>query len=1204
MEFRVQLFLRQHHDGFFSIEVVGEPELCVYAETLEQAREDLELILGDRIERSHPRHLSRYAVASSLRHEELELAEALSIQGEEGPRASSSRVSVIIERDRRWQRMWFPRWDARHWIPAGVEVSAEAAAFLGGYLKKMTEHSRLGLRWERSEWIEELTVEAEPAGPSAFTGKYLGVSMLPVPGRDKKGKGGVDDRAGDEGDEDDEEEVDDLEQNRERSRADKRRKKKRPPTPTFQRIATPLSKLARGDELERAFGRQREVEELVAMLQAAGPSIVAVVGESGVGKTTILNELVYRIRDKSSPAQLRTRPVFFADASRLIAGRGFFGDWQRQCLDLVQEAIDAEVIWYVGPLLPLLDAGKSLGSEQNVSLILKPYLAAKRITLIGECTEKAWAQLELRDPGFARLFGQYRVEEPGLKESRTILASVARELADETAISVDDDGLLAIEELCRRYHAEGSPLGASIHFLRRLVDEALAAEYDSADREDDVASTLGRAEVVARFCAETGLPAFLIRDDEPLDPEATLMHFRKRLIGQDEAVRRMTDLVSVMKAGLSDLGRPLGSFLFVGPTGVGKTEMAKALAEYLFGRRDRLLRFDMSEFVSADSVHRFLGDAGQEGQLIADIRRSPFTVLLLDEIEKAHPAVFDVLLQVLGEARLTDQAGRTADFRNAVVLMTSNLGVETFKQGVGFGGRDSASFRQHFLAEAERFFRPEFINRIDYIVPFMPLEAPAIAEITRRELAAFLDREGIRQRELEVELPEAVYAWLAGRGVDARYGARPLKRVIERDLTAGLARHLSDLGPAPRRRVRAEVVGDVLEFANLPPGKGGKDKSARGTLTQLIGEIAVIRYQTQRWLECSPFQEMCQSIRLLDRLSQDRNFWNDKRFAEQRLRRSEAARELKSEFEDLCSHLGSLEDLAYELYYDRNIEPVAMLAQELAEYIDKLGRLELSLYGRRFRHPDRAVLYLEASANAQDFLRDLIKLYVELGRQQGWTIKARSAFESPDAAGRAAPPPPTRKKRSADRGGTRAAQKKGRRKDGAGADDAPQGSTGDGGTKMRDRYERNPLAWSWDSPVTIGPDESEASQRRFLQAAYPGGETSEMCALVFEGEHAACFLSAESGLHLCVDNSETRQVKVRFAELGDEFLEPVIKVSRQWNHRRRRAFRIGKRIVEDLVLGIHYPLAARYAPIYRRFMMNQIYDSVFGPGAHTQFVRR
>ncbi|MCA9543560.1 MAG: ATP-dependent Clp protease ATP-binding subunit, partial [Myxococcales bacterium] len=692
MQFTVQLFIQAHHHGFYTVHVLGEPSLVVHTDDLDQAREDLTLVLADRFERMHPRLVGKYAEAGGLTAHTVPVPDALVVDSDDGPEPRPAEATVLVGADRRWWRVHAPRWDLRAWVPRSEDVEAAASALLADHAAHLPEAQRLALRREGDEWIEPLVVEADGARPAQFLGTWRTRDFLPEPGPPKDAE--PDGADGDESEDGDAP-----------NKPGKHGKKpKRPATPSLARVGVALHTQAKDGELEQAYGRDADVQALLGQLAYKG-ACIAVVGDPGVGKTALLNALAQAVYQQTKDGPLKARPVFYADASRLIAGQGFFGDWQQQCLDVVNEAIEADAVLYLGDLLALLDAGKSAHSDQNVSLLLKPYLAGGRLTVVGEASTAAWAKLELRDAGFARLFAPYRVAEPQASDLPGILSQVAAEIGAETGLTVRPEAIAAVDELTTRFRSDGARLGQAVHFLRRLLDDAA---FQAEQAEDDrPPAPIGRAAVVARLCAETGMPEFLIQDDVPLDPAAVQAHFRKRLIGQDDAVRRMTDLVALMKAGLADLGRPLGSFLFVGPTGVGKTEMAKALAEFLFGRKDRLTRFDMSEFVRPDSVHRFLGDAGEEGLLIGQIRRQPFCVLLLDEVEKAHPAVFDVLLQVLGEARLTDQAGRTADFRNTVVLMTSNLGVETFKRRPGFGRAPTAdAFKQHFLAEAERFFRP------------------------------------------------------------------------------------------------------------------------------------------------------------------------------------------------------------------------------------------------------------------------------------------------------------------------------------------------------------------------------------------------------------------------------------------------------------------------------------------------------------------
>jgi len=1155
MEFQVQLFVREHRNGFHTVEVIGESGLKVYTDNLDRAREELQLYLSDRIERLHPNLLSRYAAAENLRHVELELPGALMVHQEEGPTPATTVASALMSRDKGWQRVWLPRWGLRTWVRHGADVEQETRALLTEHVEALSGHDRLTLRAEGREWIEALTIEATPPPAVAFCGEHRGRDLLPEPLPREKAEDDDDDEHEDGGPPPD----------------PSRKRKKRPPTPTLRQIGVPLSKLAEDGELDRAHGRDREVEELLAMLGSAGTTVYVVVGESGVGKSTLLNELVYRIRAGKAPKALAKRPVWFVDASRLIASDGWFGDWQRQCLDVVQESIDAETVWYLGDVLALLDAGKSVQSDQNVALLLKPFLAGRRLTIVGECTTRRWSQVEQRDAGFARMFTPYRLEEPGREQTRAILKAVGRELEKEQDVTFSTDGLNAIEELCRRYALDASQLGASLHFLRRVADDA---GTQALERERTV--RIDRTVVVDRFCAETGMPSFLVRDDLALDPHRVQAHFRGRLIGQPDALARMTDLVGMIKAGLSDLDRPLGSFLFVGPTGVGKTEMAKALAEFLFGRRERLTRYDMSEFVSADSVHRFVGSGGQEGKLISQVRRSPFGVLLLDEIEKAHPAVFDVLLQVLGEARLTDQAGRTADFRNTVVLMTSNLGVETFRARPGFGGvaAAAASFREHFEGEAHRFFRPEFLNRIDHIVPFAPLGADAIAQITDREVERFLGREGLRQRGVRLTLDDGVRPWLAERGVEPRYGARPLKRLIERAVAAPLAVHLSQHG-GTAVGVGIDESGLVFEAAETDTRARARDAA----LETLSGRIANVRWQVQRWLDSEAFREVDHAIRLIDRLSQDRNFWQDAQWANERLASMARPRDLRDATTHLYAQLAALEDLAAELWHARDADPIEVVQLDLDACIERLGTVELELFGRRFNDPHRVTLYVQTSSDGEVLLRELAENWAALAAERGWSITPSVAVEAIAETVR----------RDAKR--LVIAEKDPKR-------------------VRRERRATLPEAWSWihgnrvPAPDPEADGDKRAPKISALLSFVTRPPVDTVRALQFEGPHCGALLASETGMVLEIDGEGSRQVRILATDRGEADLLPPLTAAEQLPTQRTRVIHRMRRVIRDLVLEEQFPIGPRLLKPWRAFLSAHLYAQVFGVGRHRAFAVR
>ncbi|MEM7679133.1 MAG: AAA family ATPase, partial [Myxococcota bacterium] len=529
MQLELQLYIRRHRNGLFTVRLLGDHPIELYTDDLDKAREDIALVVGDLVERSHPRRQSAFAPPVSSEANVLEVPELIRVHDQhDSPRRPAEFTALVSGTT--WQDVWLPRLDLHVFVKNKRRAwESDAGELIAKHFERLDETAQLGLRLDAEEWLEVFKVDVEPPPLTRFVGKHAQVDVLPLPADEQE----------------------------ERARSERRRgRPARPSTPTLARIGVHLNAQATGGELERAYGRQDVVERLLATV---APSRVrqgiVLVGPAGVGKTTIAHEVAYRIAHETADPK-EARPVYFIDASRLVAGENWFGDWQRQTLDVLQECEDAEVVWFVGNLLPLLDAGKNIASEQNVAMLLKPALAGKRIWVIGECTDAAWARLSLRDAGFARLFTPFRIGEPPPADTSRILTAIIRDLREQHDVAMSPEGLSAVQTLAARY-AEGSQLGTAAHMLRRIFDAAAA---DGRTRVD-------RTAVVTHFCRETGLPEFLVRDDVALPVEHIRETFKKRLIGQEQAVDLMTDLVTVIKAGLSDFGRPLGSFLFVGPTG-------------------------------------------------------------------------------------------------------------------------------------------------------------------------------------------------------------------------------------------------------------------------------------------------------------------------------------------------------------------------------------------------------------------------------------------------------------------------------------------------------------------------------------------------------------------------------------------------------------------------------------------------------------
>lgn len=533
------------------------------------------------------------------------------------------------------------------------------------------------------------------------------------------------------------------------------------------------------------------VESLADYLLNDKPRSVLLVGPPGVGKTAVVHQFVRDLQRRQ-----QDRPCWATSGSRLVAGMAGFGAWQQRCQALRDEAKRTNAVVHLGPAIELMEVGRSGSAGESIGDFLQPAIARGELVAILEATPEQARLLERDYPRMSGALTRLDVTEPEPSVVRRILRQVA-------AGSADDDVLELIDRLHRRFATYSACPGRPLGFLRRLIDDAPPGRRPRP------------TDVTRAFSCETGLPLLFLDDSLSLDLDAARNWVSERVMGQPQAVNLVVDLLATIKAGLGRPGRPIASLLFIGPTGVGKTQLAKAVAEFLYQSPDRITRIDMTEYADPLAVERLMGGLRGEGLLTSKVREQPFGVVLLDEFEKADSRFLDLLLQMLGEGRLTDAAGRTADFRNTVVVMTSNLGSDSFgSPPTGFAGA-AADARGHFSDAVRRFLRPELFNRIDRIVPFLPLAEDTVERIAERELELVRRRGGIRDRGLDLDLGPGVAAAVARRGFDPRYGARPIKRAAERLVLAPLAAAInSQDGGGPRRAlVRVTAPREPAEAA-------------------------------------------------------------------------------------------------------------------------------------------------------------------------------------------------------------------------------------------------------------------------------------------------------------------------------------------------------------------------------------------------------
>ena len=631
----------------------------------------------------------------------------------------------------------------------------------------------------------------------------------------------------------------------ERGSAARGSKKEKSKTPMVDQLATDLTALAEEGKLDPVIGRQVEIERLIQILARRTKNNPALIGEPGVGKTAIVEGLAQRIVNGQVPEILYDKRVLQLDVGSLVAGTMYRGQFEERLKRVIEELKSSDAILFIDEVHMLVGAG-SAGSSVDAANILKPSLARGELQCVGATTLDEYRKYIESDQALERRFQPVYVDEPSPEEAVQILHGIKPMYERHHNLLITNEAIDAAVQLSTRYVTERflpdkaidlidesasrvrmyrapqrTEIRGAFEDLRELHErytEALdqGRDEDAADlrqREEDLQMQLdsvraGRtgasnelavtAEDVAEVLAMwTGIPVVQFTEEE----STRLLHMedemQRHIVGQEEAIISLAKAIRRARAGLQNPRRPIGSFIFLGPTGVGKTELTKALAKFLFGSEDALVQLDMSEFMERHTVSRLVGSppgyVGYEdaGQLTEAIRRRPYSIVVFDEIEKAHPEVFNILLQIMEEGHLSDAKGQKVNFRNAIIIMTSNIGAETIKRGgrLGFSyQRDEAAevadayqkMREKLMEQLKREFRPEFINRVDNIIVFRQLsqeDIVQIVDIVMREV-----NERLSDHDLKVETTEAAKRWLGEKGYDPEFGARPLRRLVQREV--------------------------------------------------------------------------------------------------------------------------------------------------------------------------------------------------------------------------------------------------------------------------------------------------------------------------------------------------------------------------------------------------------------------------------------
>ena len=649
-------------------------------------------------------------------------------------------------------------------------------------------------------------------------------------------------------------------------------KKEKSKTPMVDQLATDLTALAEEGKLDPVIGRQTEIERVIQILARRTKNNPALIGEPGVGKTAIIEGLAQRVVAGRVPEILHGKRVLQLDVGSLVAGTMYRGQFEERLKRVIDELKTSDAILFIDEVHMLVGAG-SAGSSVDAANILKPSLARGELQCIGATTLEEYRKYIESDAALERRFQPVRVDEPSVEETIQILKGIKGAYESHHNLTITEEAIEAAVNLSTRYVTERflpdkaidlidesasrvrmyrMPQPADIEDayeeLRNAREERdFAVEKGQTDvaenwdlRETEIQQRLDQmrasstqsegvnvtAEDIAEVLAMwTGIPVFQFTEEESARLMRMEEELRNHIVGQEEAIESIAKAVRRARAGLKDPKRPIGSFIFLGPTGVGKTELTKALAKFLFGSEDALVQLDMSEFMERHNVARLVGSppgyVGYEdaGQLTEAVRRRPYSIVVFDEIEKAHPETFNLLLQIMEEGHLSDAKGQKVNFRNAMIIMTSNVGADTIKRGPNLGfafQSDEATeekaqyndMRKTLMDELKRQFRPEFINRVDNIIVFRQLSQADIRQIVDFILLEVNER--LEDHELVIETTDAARTWLGEHGYDPEFGARPLRRLIQTAVEDKLSDAVLSGTFAPGEIVLVDIEEDTI----------------------------------------------------------------------------------------------------------------------------------------------------------------------------------------------------------------------------------------------------------------------------------------------------------------------------------------------------------------------------------------------------------
>ena len=643
-------------------------------------------------------------------------------------------------------------------------------------------------------------------------------------------------------------------------------------TPTLNQYGKNLTALAKESKLDPVIGRKNEIQRIIEILSRRTKNNPVLIGEPGVGKTAVVEGLAQMIVDNKVPEILKNKKVVSLDMSAMVAGAKYRGDFEERLKNVLQEIKKAgNIILFIDEMHTIIGAGAAEGA-MDAANILKPLLSRGEIQIIGATTLNEYRKHIEKDAALERRFQTVIVDEPTTEDTVKILSGLKDKYEAHHKVKITDEAIKAAVDLSERYindrflpdkaidlideacskiklrtvtmpknildmenkiekvskEKEEAIISQSFEKAAKLRDEEKElkdkvnkARENWKKKEENKEASVNAEDIANVVSAWTKIPVTKLTKTESEKLKNLDLELKKRVIGQDDAVEALARAIKRARVGLQNENRPIGSFMFLGPTGVGKTELTKALAENLFGNENQLIRLDMSEFMEAHSVSKLIGSPpgyvgyDEGGQLTEQVRRKPYSIVLFDEIEKAHPDVFNMLLQILDDGRLTDSTGRTVSFKNTVIIMTSNAGARSIVEhhSIGFmnkedSKKDYEKTRDEVMSELKKIFRPEFLNRLDDIIVFKKLSNESIEKITKIMLDEFIKR--LEKKNIKVDVSDDVIKYISKVGFDDTYGARPLRRAIQSKIEDKFAEEMLDGNIKENSNVKIDLKDDKI----------------------------------------------------------------------------------------------------------------------------------------------------------------------------------------------------------------------------------------------------------------------------------------------------------------------------------------------------------------------------------------------------------